>query len=125
MKEPEARKKNIPSTMVLHKHLDGADTIFATMSGPLANNTLEKWIGVIIRGTYQSASEDSMWEYEPVYDLLPDIEPDSDSSNYGSSDEGSKDQENPYYQEQEELVLVPRSNPRRIRQVDQRALSQI
>ena len=45
---------------------------------------LEKWIGVIRRGTYQAASEDSISEYEPVYNLWPDIEPDSDSCNDGS-----------------------------------------
>ena len=87
--------------MLLHKHVDGADTRFATIAGTLANNPLEKWLGVIIRGAYQAASEDSRWVYEPVSDLWPDKEPGSDSINDGSGDEGIKDQENPYYQEQE------------------------
>ena len=39
-KEAEARMENIPSTMVLHKNVDEADTRFSTMSGPLANNLL-------------------------------------------------------------------------------------
>ena len=82
--------------MVLHKYVYGADTIF--FSGPLVNNLLGKWPGVIRRGTYQAASEDSRWEYEPVSDLWTDIEPDSDSINVGSSDYRSKDQENPDYQ---------------------------
>ena len=60
-----------------------------------------------------------------MYDFWPDIEPDSDSSNYGSSNKGGKDQESPEYQEQEEAVLVPCTNPIRIRQGDQRALIQI
>ena len=64
----------------------------------MAKNLLEKWLGVIRRGNYQAASEDSRWEYEPVSDLCPDIYPNSDSSNDGSSDEGIKDQENPDYQ---------------------------
>ena len=42
-------------------------------------------------GTYQADSEDRRWEYELVSDLWPDIELDSDSSNYQTSDEGSKD----------------------------------
>ena len=67
----------------------------------------------------------SRWAYEPVSDLWTDIEPDGDSSNNGSSYEGSKYQENPNYQEQEEVVLVPRRNPRRTRQGDKRALIQI
>ena len=37
--------------MVPYKHVYGADTILYTMSEPLANNTLEKWLGVIIIGT--------------------------------------------------------------------------
>ena len=35
LKEPASIMENIPSTMVLHKNLDGAETIFATMKGPL------------------------------------------------------------------------------------------
>ena len=75
--------ENIPSTMVLHKNLDGAETIFATMKGPLENNPLEKWLGVIRRGTYQEESADSRWAYEPVSDLWPYIETDSDYINDG------------------------------------------
>ena len=115
----------IPSIIVTKKHVDGADNIFATTEEPLANNLLVKCPEVIIRGTYQEASEDSRWEYEPVYDLWQDIEPDSESSDGGSSDEGIKDQDNTYDQEQEEVVLVPRRNQRRLRRGDQRALSQI
>ena len=62
------------------------------MAGPLVNNILGKWLGVIIIGTYQAAAEDVRSAYEPVYDLWLDIEPDSDSSSDGSSDEGSKNQ---------------------------------
>ena len=54
---------------------------------------------MIRRGTYQSESEDIMWAYEPVSDFWPDIDPDSDSCNDGSSYEGGKDQENPDFQE--------------------------
>ena len=75
--------------------------------------------------TYQAASEDIRWAYEPVADLCPDIEPVSESSNYWSSDEGIKDQYNTDYQEQGEALLVPRRNPRNIRRSDQRALIQL
>ena len=87
--------------MVLHKYVYWVDTIFATMVVPLVNNMLETWLGVIRRGTYQAAAEDSRWAYEPVSDLWPDIKPDSDSSDDGSSDEVSKYQDNPDDQEQE------------------------
>ena len=83
--------ENIPSTMVLHKHVDDADTIFTTMSVPLENNILEKWLGVIRRESYQEVSEDIRWAYGPVYDLWTDIEPDNDSIDDGSSDEGGKE----------------------------------
>ena len=117
--------ENIPSTMVLQKHVDGADTIFATMAGPLANNSLGGWLGEIRRGTYQEAYEDSRWAYEPVSDLWPDIDIDGDFSDYGSSEEGIKDQENLDGQEQEEVTLVPCRNPRRLRRGDQREVRQL
>ena len=58
-------------------------------------------------------------------DLWPDIETDGDSSNNESSYEGRKYQENLDYQEQEEVLLVPRRNPRRVRRDDQRAFIQL
>ena len=73
----DARKKSegisgkdgkIPSTMVLHNHLYVSYTRFSTMAGPFANNLLGKWLEVIRRGTYQIASEDIRWAYEPVSD---------------------------------------------------------
>ena len=70
------------------------------MAGPLAKNTLEKWLGFIRIGTYQAASEDSRWAYEPVSYLWPDIYPDNYSSEDGSINEGSKYQENQEDQEQ-------------------------
>ena len=56
----------------------------------IGKNPLGKWLGVIKRGAYQASSEDSRWSYEPVSDLWPVIEPDSDSSDYGLSEEVSK-----------------------------------
>ena len=76
--------------MVLHKNVDEADTRFTTMKGPLANNPLVKWLGSVRRGTYQASYEDIRWSYKPVSDLWPDMDPDSDSSVGGSSNEGSK-----------------------------------
>ena len=53
VKESESRMEKIPYTMVLHKHIDGSDTRFATMARPLMKKPLEKWLGVIRRGTYK------------------------------------------------------------------------
>ena len=83
---------------------------------------MEKWPGVIRRVNCQEASEDSRWEYEPVSDFFPDVDPSSDYRNYGSSDEGRKYQDKSYDNKKEEVESVPIRNPRRIRQGDQRAL---
>ena len=56
---------------------------------------------MIRRGAYQAAYEDIRWSYEPLCDLWPDINPDSDSSVDGSSDEGSEYHDNLCYQQQE------------------------
>ena len=37
-----SRMEKIPSTMSLHNHVDGADTRFFTILGPLVNNPMEK-----------------------------------------------------------------------------------
>ena len=96
VKIPAASMENIPSTMVIHKNVDRVDNRFSTMEGPLVKNTMGKWLGVIIIGSYRGESEDSRWAYEPVSYLWSDIEPYSESSANGSSDEGIKYQENPY-----------------------------
>ena len=111
--------------MVLPNHVYGPNAIFVAMSVPLVNNPWMKWLRVIKRGSYQAAAEYSRWSYEPVSGLCTGVDPVSDSSDDGSSDEGSKDQDNPDYQEQVEEVSVPRMNPRRIIQGDQRALIQL
>ena len=69
VKESAARMEKIPSTMVLHRNVDGVDTRFSTMAGTLANNPLGKRLGVIRRWTYQASSKNSRWAYEPVYDF--------------------------------------------------------
>ena len=122
VKESASRMETIPPTMVLHKHVDGEDTRFTTISRPLVSNTPVKWIGVIRGGTYQASSENIRWVYEPVSNLWPDIEPDSYSIDYGSSDEGRKYQENLEYKEQGEVVSVPCRKPIKLIQGDQREL---
>ena len=51
VRESVARTENIPSKMVIHKHVDGADTRFSTMEGTLIENNLEKWLILIRIGT--------------------------------------------------------------------------
>ena len=58
--------------MVLHKHVDGVDTIFTTMLLPLVKNPLGGCLRVIRIGSYQSSVEESRWTYETVSDFCPD-----------------------------------------------------
>ena len=50
--------------MVVYKNVDGEDTIFSTVSVPLVENPLVKWLGVIRRGTYKVAAEYIRGAYE-------------------------------------------------------------
>ena len=93
VKEFSARMGKMPSTMVLHKYVYGADTIFSTMVVTLENNPMAEWLGVIRRGAHQAASEYIRWAYGTVSDFWIDIEPGSDSSDAGLINEGIKDQE--------------------------------
>ena len=44
--------ENISFAIVNHKHVDEYFTWFVTTSGPMVNNPLGGFFGVIIRGTY-------------------------------------------------------------------------
>ena len=55
-------------------------------------------------------------------DLWPDIEPVSDSSDDGSINEGSKDQENPDDQKHKKVVSITYMNLMSLRRGNQRAL---
>ena len=81
--ESADRLKHITSTMVIHKHVDGADTRFFTMVGPLVNDMMRKWLEVIMRGTYQVVDEDIRWAYEKVSNLWIYVELVSDFSDDG------------------------------------------
>ena len=55
IKESVARMEKLPSTLVVHKKVDGADTRLATMRGPFLCSPLEWWLRVLHQGTYQQA----------------------------------------------------------------------
>ena len=58
MKEAAFRMERIPSTLVLHKRTDGADSRFLAMNQQPATAPLEKWLRVIECGAYKKAAED-------------------------------------------------------------------
>ena len=55
IKELATRMEKLPSTLVVHKKVDGADTQLATIRGPFLRSPLEQWLGVLQQGTYQQA----------------------------------------------------------------------
>ena len=119
------KMEKIPSNMVLQKYVYGPGTIFYTISVPLLKDTMGKWLGVIRRGTYQAAVGDIRWAYELVSYLWPDVEPDSDSSDDNSGDDGSKYRPNPDHHKQEEMVTVTRRKPMISREVYIKVLIQM
>jgi len=58
VKEAAFRMERIPSTLVLHKRTDGADSQFLAMNQRPAKAPLEKLLRVIECGAYKKAAED-------------------------------------------------------------------
>ena len=58
VKENAARMEKLPSTLVLHKRTDGADSRFAAMHRGLSRNPLSKWLGIPRYGAFQPANEE-------------------------------------------------------------------
>ena len=80
----------ISFTVVLHNHIDGVDTHFANISGPLAKNLLGVWLVLNLRGAYDAAAGNIMWAYEPVSEFWPDTDLVSDSSDKDLGEENSQ-----------------------------------
>jgi hypothetical protein len=81
-KENQARMEKLPSSLILHRKVDGADTRFSQLHGQFAETPLYKWLGVLRHGAYQQAPADSTWAFEPLANMWTDTidEEDDDSS---------------------------------------------
>ena len=79
IKENAARMEKLPSTLVLHKRADGADSRFAAMHRDLAQAPLTKWLGVPRYGSYQQADDEEPWAFEPLASMWSDEVVDDDS----------------------------------------------
>jgi hypothetical protein len=81
-KENGARMEKLPSTLILHRKVDGADTRFSQLHGDFADTPLYKWLGVLRHGAYQQAPVDSAWAFETLANMWTDAidEDDGDSS---------------------------------------------
>jgi hypothetical protein len=72
VKESAARMERIPSTLVVHKRPDGADTRMASMRHPLVNNPVQKWLGAIDSGVYQPAAPTNNHAFVKIEDMWSD-----------------------------------------------------
>ncbi len=72
VKESAARMERIPSTLVIHKRPDGADTRLASMRHPLVNNPVQKWLGAIDSGAYQQAAPTEDHAFVKIEDMWSD-----------------------------------------------------
>ena len=84
----------LPSTLILHKCADGADTRLASLRSPLVTNPLEKWLGALDNGPYRQAPPESNWAFERLDDMWAEneVKPPADT-NPGEEDpeENSED----------------------------------
>jgi hypothetical protein len=85
-KENVARMEKIPSTLILHRRVDGADTRFSQLHGEFADTPLSKWLGVLRPGAYQQAPSDSTWAYESLASMWTEDDALDDSDDDSSSD---------------------------------------
>jgi hypothetical protein len=69
VKESAARMERIPSTLVVHKGPDGADTRMASMRRPLVNNPVQKWLGAIYSGAYRPAAPTGSHTFVKIEDM--------------------------------------------------------
>ena len=80
VKENAARMEKLPSTLVLHKRTDGADSRFAAMHRDLSNTPLQKWLGIPRYGGFQQAADDPAWAFVPLASMWGDHTVEEDSS---------------------------------------------
>jgi hypothetical protein len=88
VKEAAFRMERIPSTLVLHKRTDGADSRFLALNQRPATAPLEKWLRVIECGAYKKAAEEEDYAFEKLANMWSnEMENDSDSdSDYNPDD---------------------------------------
>ena len=109
VKEAAFRMESIPSTLVLHRRTDGADSRFLAMNQRPATAPFEKWLRVIECGAYKKAAEDEDYAFKKLANMWSDeMENDSDSnSEYDPDDAGDKPLDNPAAETKEATNTPP------------------
>jgi hypothetical protein len=85
VKQKASRMTRLPSTLILHKKIDGADTRFAQMDGELSNAPLQPWLGVLKHGAYNKAAADANWAFEPLESIWSETLDEETSESDGES----------------------------------------
>jgi hypothetical protein len=86
-KENGARMEKVPSTLIIHRKVDGADTRLSQLHGEFADTPLYRWLGVIRHGAYQQAPSDSTWPFESLASMWTDADAIDESDNDSSGDD--------------------------------------
>jgi hypothetical protein len=87
-KENGARMERLPSTLILHRKVDGAGTRFSQLHGEFADAPIYKWLGVLRHGAYQQAPSDSTWAFESLASMWTDADAIDERNNDSSSEDG-------------------------------------
>ena len=79
--------EKIPSTLILHKKVDGADTRFAQSRTPMSEAPLETWLDVLECCACKKADNDPVWAFVKLDDMWSqEIEHDEHNDNSDNSD---------------------------------------
>ena len=63
------RMEVIPTTLVLHRRADGADTRMAYICPLFVTNPLEQWIRATSEGWYRQAPVAAAWDFKRISDI--------------------------------------------------------
>jgi hypothetical protein len=88
----------IPSTVIIHKRLDSADTRLMRMKGEIVHNPLEQNLGLFDFGSYHQADPNSPYAFERINQIWQeDIDTDEsgdEEEEMSTGDEKEQHQEN-------------------------------
>ena len=72
-KETAARMEKLPSTLVIHRPIEGADANWAAYRHAISPSPLDRTLGITDYGKYQQAPVNSKYAFEPIDELWRDI----------------------------------------------------
>jgi hypothetical protein len=87
--------ERLPSTLCIHKKMDGTDTHFAAMECGQVIDPVQHWLGISRYGTYRAVNPDQPFTYECVADLWEEnIEDESDDSEIDEDENANNEDAN-------------------------------